>query len=256
MLPTSTYSMSNHNTRTQLMSNIYSIYKATNTINGKVYIGFDSNWPNRQKSHKYLTHKRNQNFYYAIRKYGWDNFIWEVLYQSKDGEYTLKIMESYFIKQYDSYNNGYNETLGGEGTFGWRPPKEWKEKQSKLHKGKSKPQGFGEKISFHRKGTKLSDDTKSKISSNHHNVSGENNPMYKKLHTEKTKQTIKYKNSLGLYITPWGNFISSTDAVSHPDSTTKRKGTLQNWCINNNLKYPKTLKNKTPKELGFFFIPK
>ena len=50
------------------MSSIYSIYKATNTINGKVYIGFDSNWPNRQNEHKYLLNTRNQKFYYALRK--------------------------------------------------------------------------------------------------------------------------------------------------------------------------------------------
>jgi len=31
--------------------NIYSIYKATNKITGKIYIGFDSNWPKRKKRH-------------------------------------------------------------------------------------------------------------------------------------------------------------------------------------------------------------
>ena len=32
--------------------NIYTIYRATNTINGKVYIGFDSAWPKRKRGHK------------------------------------------------------------------------------------------------------------------------------------------------------------------------------------------------------------
>jgi group I intron endonuclease len=103
--------------------NIYSIYKATNKINGKVYIGFDSNWPHRKNCHKSY-HKRNNQkesknkFYRALRKYGWENFQWLVIYQSKDKEYTKNIMENYFINEYDSFKNGYNSTLGGDGTFG------------------------------------------------------------------------------------------------------------------------------------------
>jgi len=100
------------------MSSIYSIYKATNTINGKVYIGFDSKWPKRQIVHKSNHKKVNYKFYNAIRKYGWDNFEWTLIYQSKDREHTLKIMEPHFIQEYDTFVNGYNSTLGGEGVFG------------------------------------------------------------------------------------------------------------------------------------------
>lgn len=94
--------------------NIYSIYKATNKITGKIYIGFDSKWPRRIVGHKYQ-HKKDNNtkFYNAIRKYGWDNFEWEVIYNSKDGEHCLNVMESYFIKEYDTINNGYNTSFGG-----------------------------------------------------------------------------------------------------------------------------------------------
>ena len=63
--------------------NIYTIYKATNTINGKVYIGFDSKWPRRAQDHKSSSfnekHKDHHSYFHrAIRKYGWNNFIWEV----------------------------------------------------------------------------------------------------------------------------------------------------------------------------------
>jgi group I intron endonuclease len=98
--------------------NIYSIYKATNKINGKCYIGFDSNWPNRKSYHKSFYKKQNYKFYLAIRKHGFDNFQWELLYQSKDVEHTLNVMENYFIIEYDSYNKGYNSTLGGDGVLG------------------------------------------------------------------------------------------------------------------------------------------
>jgi len=98
---------------------IYSIYKATNIKNGKIYIGFDSSWPKRKNAHKCYHKKSSENkFYRAIKKYGWKSFEWEVIYQSKDREHTLKIMENFFINQYNSFKNGYNSTLGGDGTLG------------------------------------------------------------------------------------------------------------------------------------------
>ena len=126
---------------------IYSIYKCVNTINGKVYIGFDSNWPNRKRIHYSNQKKIKYRFYYSIRKHGWDNFTWEVLYQSKDRDHTLKIMEPYFIKEYDSFKNGYNSTLGGEGVFGLHRTQSDSEKQQRklimlgnqIAKGKGKP---------------------------------------------------------------------------------------------------------------------
>lgn len=98
--------------------NIYSIYKATNLINGKSYIGFDACWPTRQQDH-YRNHvNKNSKFYAAIRKYGWDNFEWTVLYQSTDKTHTHKTMEEYFIREYNTYcdtGHGYNMSYGGDG---------------------------------------------------------------------------------------------------------------------------------------------
>ena len=94
--------------------NIYSIYKATCIITNQCYIGFDSDWPNRKKSHKRESKKDNNiKFYNAIKKYGWDNFEWEVIYRSKDGGHCLNVMEEYFINEYDSMKNGLNTTPGG-----------------------------------------------------------------------------------------------------------------------------------------------
>jgi len=105
---------------------IYTIYKAVNTINGKVYIGFDSNWPSRKYGHyyKHLSSSCPEYvFYKALKKYEWKNFIFEAIYQSKDLIHCKNIMENYFICENRSYIgftdcNGYNMTLGGEGTFG------------------------------------------------------------------------------------------------------------------------------------------
>ena len=104
------------------------IYRATNSVNGKVYIGFTTNWPQRINGHNYDRRYGNANnkaFYNAIKKYGWDNFVWEAIYQSQDMEHTLKIMEPHFIEEYRSWvgfedNNGYNTTKGGEGVSGYK----------------------------------------------------------------------------------------------------------------------------------------
>jgi len=135
---------------------IYSIYKVVNNINGKVYIGFDSKWPNRKYEHHYNINTRTQHLYHAFRKYGWDNFSWEVIYQSKDGKHCLNIMEPFFIKEYNSYNIGYNETLGGEGTLGNTLKESSKLKISKALKNKQKSKEHILKMSETRKGKKPS----------------------------------------------------------------------------------------------------
>ena len=100
--------------------NIYTIYKATNKINNKVYIGFDSNWPHRKNSHKSYYKSKDTKFYRAIKKYGWVNFEWAILYQSNDKFHTKDVMEKHFINEHNSFRNGYNSTLGGDGTFGFQ----------------------------------------------------------------------------------------------------------------------------------------
>ena len=155
--------------------NIYTIYKATNKITNKSYIGFDKNWPSRKHGHKSRAKHSSNNykFYNAINKYGWDNFEWQVMYQSKDYDHTYKTIESYFIEQYDSYNTGYNMTKGGDGATGsknsgapkgripWNKGKtghkhseETKRKLSNANKGKP----------AHNKGIPMSDEAKAKAS--------------------------------------------------------------------------------------------
>ena len=125
---------------------IYSIYKATNKINGKTYIGFTTNPKARFLSHKYLANQNlNIKFYNAINKYGYDNFQFEIVYQSKDMDHCKNVMETHFILEYDSMNNGYNMKLGGDGTPGlvpWNKGKkigphteEYKKKMSQSCKG-------------------------------------------------------------------------------------------------------------------------
>lgn len=103
------------------------IYRVTNNINGKIYIGLTtSTLPERKKVHKSKAFSTvveyNRVFYNAIRKYGWDNFSWDIL-ETLNTEEDLKNREIFWISHYKSFigfpdAHGYNMTLGGEGTFG------------------------------------------------------------------------------------------------------------------------------------------
>ena len=99
------------------------IYKYTNKINGHCYIGKSIDIERRQYNHKSSTYNEkakdyNGQFHQAVRKYGgYENFDYEILATIEPEDYTLEginALEKYFIKLYDSYENGYNATEGGE----------------------------------------------------------------------------------------------------------------------------------------------
>lgn len=96
------------------------IYKITNTVNNSIYIGCTTRTLNnrfsqhrtRSKSGKYT-----QKLYNSMKKYGIENFTIEGIIECSDEEiYTL---EEKYIKEYDSYNNGLNSSVGGEGFIGY-----------------------------------------------------------------------------------------------------------------------------------------
>ena len=95
------------------------IYKFTNKINKKIYIGKSQNLEKRYQEHKrnFLNSKiedYNTKFYRALRKYGFDNFSYEIIEQSDNfTNEQLNEKEKYYIKLYDSVNNGYNTQAGG-----------------------------------------------------------------------------------------------------------------------------------------------
>jgi group I intron endonuclease len=95
------------------------IYRATNLINNKIYIGKTiHNIEYRKNSHfcYALTMNYDTLFYRAIRKYSKDAFVWDVLFTCDDEE-QLNKKEIEYIALYDSRNRlkGYNISKGGEG---------------------------------------------------------------------------------------------------------------------------------------------
>ena len=98
------------------MCYLVGIYKITNNINGKCYIGQSIHLEKRIAEHKAVAFNKNKaNYHYpiyqAIRKYGIENFTFEVLEECKIDE--LNDKEVFYIKFYNAYSNGYNQNEGG-----------------------------------------------------------------------------------------------------------------------------------------------
>ena len=116
------------------------IYKITNTINNKSYIGQTRNkrgFRGRyyhsgngiERVYKYHKIQKQNGEYYnehllnAMEKYGLDAFDVCEVYDTATSQEELNEKEIYYIDFFDSYNNGYNMTLGGESGCGENQPK-------------------------------------------------------------------------------------------------------------------------------------
>ena len=143
------------------------IYKITNIINGKVYIGQSTNLKDRIKQHESMIKNYNENNNYlrkATKKYGYKNFKIEIIKFCDEKE--LDYYEIYYIDLYKSSDRkfGYNIELGGN--INKHLSKEQIDKMKKNKKGKLK---------------------------------GKDNPFFGKKHTEKTKKIISEKQKGNKY---------------------------------------------------------
>lgn len=94
------------------------IYKISNDINNKLYIGKTlSTLEQRFKEHKDDHKKRRcekRPLYAAMRKYGIEHFSIDLIEECELDE--LSQRECYWIEYYDTYHKGYNATKGGDGS--------------------------------------------------------------------------------------------------------------------------------------------
>lgn len=138
----------------------YCVYMHVNKINNKVYVGQTCLDPERRWRKDGSGYKECTHFWRAIQKYGWDNFEHIIFAENLTREEANQ-MEISLIALYDTTNilYGYNLTNGGNATV-------------------------------------YTKEVRKKISDNHADVSGENNPFYGKHHTEETKEKIRKKNKI------------------------------------------------------------
>ena len=139
------------------------IYKIVNNVNGLVYIGCTINsLTQRFNEHLYRCFKTDykSKLYNSIKKYGTENFSIELIEECELN--VIYETEKKYVEMYDSYNNGLNSTLGGEGCLGYTHSPEIRQKISenvkngKSHKGKSYDILYGDKASEEREKRRLS----------------------------------------------------------------------------------------------------
>lgn len=98
------------------------IYKITNLINNKIYIGkTERTIQQRWAEHKKKVSQLDLPLYRAIKKYGVDSFSIESIEECDNREIDQR--ENYWIKFYNSCEKGYNCSLGGEGGILYLPEK-------------------------------------------------------------------------------------------------------------------------------------
>jgi group I intron endonuclease len=163
------------------------VYMARNTINNKMYIGKTVGTLKQRQSKHYrdvFQHNSQTHFHRALRKYGKDAFNWSII-QICENEQELKKAEIHLIDKFETFQNGYNMTLGGDGSMGYGL--------------------FGDKNPFYNKHhtpetlARLSDIGKQNISA--HFKTGKENIMFGKHLTDDHKQALSDASSKKWLIT-------------------------------------------------------
>lgn len=137
------------------------IYKITNLINNKIYIGSTVNLKNREYVHFYeLKNNKhiNPHLQHSFNKYGIDNFKFEIL-ATCPKEYLIKL-EQWFL---DTQNPELNIYKKAYSPLGYKHKQETKDKLSNLKKGKSRPKWIIDKLKEINTGRKFTKDHKNKL---------------------------------------------------------------------------------------------
>lgn len=124
------------------MDKEYKVYSITNNINNKKYIGLTSQEIN-ERIKKGKGYKPMTKIYKSIQKYGWNNFEVNILFTTKSKE-DAEEKEKYFIKKFDTIENGYNKQSGGYKATAYKIEEETRIKLHNIHKGKH----YSEKTEF------------------------------------------------------------------------------------------------------------
>lgn len=96
----------------------YYIYCARNSVNDKVYIGCTKRFRQRIWEHMRCYDREDCVFHRAIKEIGIDKFSFEIIDKAHTEEDAHRLEQKY-IEEYDSFNNGYNSTIGGFSATPW-----------------------------------------------------------------------------------------------------------------------------------------
>lgn len=177
------------------------IYKVTNKINGKSYIGQTKFTLEKRK----IEHEKHNDcyFHYALKKYGFENFKWETV-EDKILKEKLNEKEKHYINEYNTFENGYNLTTGGEGGY-------IRSEETKKLLSEWASKRIGEKSSFY--GKKHTEESKEKNRLKH----------LGKIMSEETKEKIQKKLKGRI---PWNKGLTKEISKSLKNMSETKKGKL------------------------------
>jgi len=232
------------------------IYKITNLVNGKEYIGKRSILEENIYTDSYLgsgKHLKN-----SIKKYGRENFTKEILFIFDTAEEAYDKERELVDFEYVSRTDTLNLVIGGNGGwsgkdhpyYGKTHTTEARRKMSEAKSGEKNPY-YGRKLSDEHiqkmseahKGKTHSEETRRKMSEA---MSGEKHPMYGKKQSKETRQKMSENRQKCWYVTPLGKFKSQKEV-------TKAHGKkVYNRCYSAD----KVSRNgKTWRERGYYILP-
>ncbi|MDD4389685.1 MAG: NUMOD3 domain-containing DNA-binding protein [Eubacteriales bacterium] len=177
------------------------IYKITNPVNNKCYIGQTTNTPKeRWYCYKNLNCKDQPKLYNALKKYGSDTFVYEIFDDTASDQEELDFLEESYMLCFNSRENGYNIKEGG--SRGKHSPETCKKKSEAL------------KEWYRIHGTEMK--------------KGKNNPMYGKTHTEKVIELSRKRNTGKKLSQKHYLALLSSHTGTHHSEETKQKIKLAN----------------------------
>lgn len=241
------------------------IYRVTNKINSKSYIGQTTcTLKKRIRGHlRRVKEKSNHPFYNALNRYGCENFSWEVLSKSAKTRERLNSLEIFYIKKFNTVApNGYNISPGGYGNGGLTKgmkfgpcPEERKRRISKAKLGISLgPRSEEDKAKMRKPHGPMSEDRKAKlrkirIGKTYEEIFGVEKAKAVKEKTRMSKLKHPYRHSkeskekiskakLGKKLGPWSEkqrTAMSKRLLGHvtPQSTKEkiRKSVKKSWIL-------------------------
>ena len=169
---------------------------------GKAYVGLDSAMPNRANTHLNGKDPLCRGIHQAVLKYGGDAFNVELYDFPCASLPELCALEQWYIRVYDSFENGYNLSMGGEGNLGHKHTLKTRNQMSVSAMGRKHTLEFIEWLSDVR--------------------TGEGNPHYGKPRPEETKRKIA-KGNIGKNK---GKYDGENNPMSR-DNIKRRSGAIQ-----------------------------
>jgi group I intron endonuclease len=136
-----------NNVKLQYQDMVGIIYCARCLANGKCYIGYTTkSLELRKRVHLSDSLTKQHKFAKALRKYGVGVFEWSVLYYDVPASH-LECMERWAISNFDSFENGYNSTFGGDGMLGFKHSDDTKRVLAERSTGKTHSESSKAKMS-------------------------------------------------------------------------------------------------------------